>query len=389
MAKGRRGHGEGSIYQRESDGLWVSVVNLGWIDGKRKRKYIYGKTRKEVAEKLNEDLNRQQRGLPVETERQTVEQFLTRWLEDEVKPNREPGTYSRYEQIVRLHIVPDLGPTQVTKLTPQHVRQLLKRKEAAGASPQLTGYIKRVLGIALSRAMKWELVARNVATLVDTPKVEREEIVPWTREEALRFLDKAKDDPIGALFTVALALGLRKGEATGLTWDDVDFENGMIHVRYQLQLVKGEGLVRKRLKTKRSRRAIHLPQQVADALTAHQAKQAETRLLAGSRWQETGYVFTSTIGTPLYPSRVGSIFARIVKEADVPVRRFHDQRHFCATLLLAQGVPPRVVMGILGHSTIEMLMDRYGHVFEESRKEAAGIMEAALKATPKASEEAS
>src|SRR5215212_2652434 len=117
MAKGRRGQNEGSIYQRESDGMWVSVINLGWQDGKRKRKYLYGATRKEVAEKLTEQLTKQQRGLPVDTKRVTVEQFLIQWLADEVKPNREPKTYKSYESTVRLHIVPDLGKIQLTKLT--------------------------------------------------------------------------------------------------------------------------------------------------------------------------------------------------------------------------------------------------------------------------------
>src|SRR5262249_22101530 len=150
MAK--RGQNEGSIYQRQ-EGVWVSVVILGWQDGKRKRKYLYGKTRKEVAEKLTEALGKRQRGLPVDVGRQTVGQFLASWLEDKVRPNREPGTYARYETTVRMHLAPDLGKIPLAKLATQHVRALLRRKEAAGCTPQTLFRIRTVLGIALNRAV--------------------------------------------------------------------------------------------------------------------------------------------------------------------------------------------------------------------------------------------
>jgi integrase len=383
MAK--RGQNEGSIYQRQ-DGVWVSVLNLGWQDGKRKRKYLYGKTRKEVAEKLTEELGKQQRGLPVDVPRQTVGQFLAWWLEHEVKPNREPGTHARYESTVRIHLVPDLGKHQLAKLTAQHVAALLRRKEAAGCTPQTVFRIRTVLGIALNRAVKLDLVARNVVSLVDSPKVPQTEVQPWTREEALRFLDVARQDRFGAVFSVALALGLRQGEALGLTWEDVDFDRGVLHVRYQLQRVTGQGLVRKRLKTARSRRSIALPREVVEALRAHRVKQLEARLVAGGRWQETGYVFTSTIGTPAHPSEVGRTYQKLVKAAGVPYKRFHDQRHWCATLLLAQGVPTRMVMDLLGHSRIRTTMDLYGHVLDEGRRDVADAMGRILGSDREASE---
>ncbi|MDP9357813.1 MAG: site-specific integrase [Chloroflexota bacterium] len=216
MVKRRtRGQNEGSIYQR-ANGRWVAVLNLGWKDGKRDRKYLYGKTRAEVAEKLTEALNKHRLGQRVDVERQTVVQFLTAWLEDEVKPTREPKTYESYESTVRLHIAPDLGRHQLAKLTPQHVQALLRRKEEAGLSPRSVQYIRTVLRIALNRAVRWEMVSRNVAALVDPPRVEHAEIRPWTRDEARRFLEVAEQDRLGALFSVAMALGIRKAEALGL-----------------------------------------------------------------------------------------------------------------------------------------------------------------------------
>lgn len=118
----RRGHGEGSIYQRSQDGKWCTAVDLGYVNGKRKRKYIYGKTRKEVAEKLKIVLREQQQGLPIATERQTVAQFLERWLEDQVKAKNRPITHESYSRIVRLHIVPTIGRIPLAKLTALKIR---------------------------------------------------------------------------------------------------------------------------------------------------------------------------------------------------------------------------------------------------------------------------
>ena len=196
---GRRGQGEGSIYQRESDGRWCTAVDLGWVDGKRKRKVIYGKTRKEVAEKLKVVLRDQQQGLPVAMERQTVGQFLARWLADTIAPNRRAKTHRSYEQIARCHIVPDLGRIQLAKLEPQQVQALLRRKQEAGLSPRTVAYIRAVLRQALNQALRWGLVARNVATLAEPPKVERFEIRPLSPAQATALLDAARGDRLEEL----------------------------------------------------------------------------------------------------------------------------------------------------------------------------------------------
>ncbi len=145
-------------------------------------------------------------------------------------------------------------------------------------------------------------------------------------------------------------------------------------VQNQLQRTKGRSLVLKTPKTARSRRRIALPEPIVTALRAHKVRQLEERLVAGSRWRDTGFVFATSIGTPIEPTNVNKHFARLVAEAGVPYQRFHDQRHWCATLLLAQKVPPRVVMEILGHTQISTTMDLYGHVLDEDRREAAELM---------------
>ena len=163
-----RGHGEGSISQRK-DGRWTARVDLGYVNGKRKRKQIYGKTRKEVPEHLKVLLRDQQQGLELDVKRQTVAQFLTRWLTDVVEPSTRPATFRVYAYIVRSHLIPQIGHHQLTKLTPQHVQTMLRRKHETGLSPATVQRLRGVLRNALTQVLKWGLVVRNVAMLVEPP----------------------------------------------------------------------------------------------------------------------------------------------------------------------------------------------------------------------------
>lgn len=195
--------------------------------------------------------------------------------------------------------------------------------------------------------------------------------------EAKQLLAAAEDDRLGALYSVALALGLRQGEALGLSWEDVDFESRRLHIRHGLQRIAGE-LRLVEPKTRQSRRTIALPLVVIDALQHHKARQSQDRLLAGTRWHETGLVFTSTIGTPIEVGNLRRSFWRLLDKAGLPRMRFHDLRHSCASLLLVQGVSARVVMETLGHSNISITMDTYTHVLPELQRQAADAMDRAL-----------
>ena len=374
MAK--RGQNEGSIYKRR-DGRWVATISLGYKAGKRCRKSFYGKTRRTVQEQLTAALRAHQQGLPAAPERQNVANFLERWLEDSVRPSVRPRTYASYSQLVRLHIAPVLGRHQLVKLGPQDVQHFLNDKLSDGLSPRTVRYLHAVLRCALGRAMKWGLVTRNVATLVDPPAHQRPYVKPLTPNQARAFLDAVKGDRLAALYSVALAVGLRQGEALGLRWEDIDFDAGRLTVRVALQRLDGR-LQLVEPKTVRSRRTIALPQTAVSALRTHRAQQLQERLFAGSRWQGTGLVFTTTFGTPIDARNLTRQFHRILREADLPRIRFHDLRHTCASLLLAQGVHPRVVMEILGHSQISLTMDTYSHVIPALQREAAGQMDEIL-----------
>ena len=204
----KRGQNEGSIFQRK-DGRWVGVLALGWVNGTRKRKSFYGKPRKEAHEKMTAALRDQQRGLPIVGERQSLEEFLARWLEDSVKTTVRPRTMESYAEICRLHLIPTLGRLPLVKITPQHIQKLLNEKLESGLSPRRVQYIRAVIRRALGQAEKFSLVPRNVARLVDPPSVPQKEIVPFNADESKKFLAAVEGDRLEALFVVAVGVGLR------------------------------------------------------------------------------------------------------------------------------------------------------------------------------------
>lgn len=374
----RRGHNEGSIYQRASDGLWVATVSLGYgPNGKRKRKPIYGKTRKEVAEKLKTLLHEQQSGLPIVTERQTLAQFLQHWLSEVAQPSLRASTFSTYESHIRTHIVPALGRVALQQLTPQQIQSFLNHKLAGGLSPRTVADIHAVMRTALQQAVKWNLMARNVATLVERPRIPQKQVQYLTPAQARTFLQSVQSDRLQALYLTAMSLGLRRGEALGLRWDDIDLDRGILAVRAALQRINGK-LQLVELKTKAAHRSINLPSVTLAALKAHRRRQLEERLLAGSQWQELGFVFTTRIGTPIEPRNYKRSFDKALERAGLDHMRIHDMRHTAASLLLAQGVPAKVISEILGHARVGITLDIYSHLYEPARQEAAAKMDQLL-----------
>jgi integrase len=307
----------------------------------------------------------------------TVGSFLQQWLREVAKPSVRPWTYHGYEVHVRLHISPVLGTLALERLEPIHVQSLINRKLKDGLSPKTVRYIRGTLRTALNQAVRWGLVARNAAALVDGPRVPAHEIQPFSPDEARTFLAAAKGHRLEALYSVAMTLGLRQGEALGLRWRDVDLQMGYLRVARQLQRFDGVfQLVEP--KTARSRRTIVMPPTITRVITEHRIRQDAEREAAGPRWKDWGLVFTRSDGQPLDGTVVTHQFHRFLEQAGLPQRRFHDLRHSCATLLLAQGVSPRVVMEILGHSQIALTMNTYTHVVPDLRRDAAARMELLL-----------
>jgi integrase len=372
----RRGPHEGSIHPRK-DGRWAGSVHVGWVDGRRVRKHVLARSRAEVAEKLDALLraNREQR--PIPDQRAKTGPFLREWLEEVAKPTIRASTYDSYRDIVELHLVPGLGRIPLAKLTPADVQAFLNRKREGGLSPRRVQMLHAVLRRALVTAERWGMISRNVARLAQAPRVPKHEIRPLRPEQARRLFECSSEDRLRALYVAALGTGCRQGELLGLRWEDVDLEAGRLRVRHTLARVDGK-LTLLPPKTERSRRVVMLPEVVVAALLAHRTRQKMERLVAGSRWVDTGHVFTTTIGTPLEAAVVTRAFQRALTRAGLPRSRFHDLRHAAATFALSQGFTLEDVKNLLGHSSIVLTSNTYGHVLEQRQMAVAKGMDAVL-----------
>lgn len=377
MAK--RSNGEGSIYRR-SDGRWVGEMT---IEG-RQRKFVYGKTQKIVRDKLQAALQEKQQGTVLTgTATQTVAQFLTDWLENSQKQNVRPRTYERYEEVVRLHIVPVLGRHRLQKLSAQHVQAFYTKKLNEGLSATTIGVFHNVLHKALDTALKWGLVPRNVCSLVSPPHAADFEFTPLSAEQVYRLLLVARGHHQEALFALALATGMRRGELLGLKWQDISFPTSTLQIRRILTRVPtkmpGKGYVEAEPKTQKSRRNVVIASFALELLKHHYQRQLEAKKLAGEKWQEHDYVFCTSIGTHLNPTRdVLDPLKVLLKQAGLPAIRFHDLRHSAATLLLGEGVHPKVVQELLGHTNISMTMDVYSHVLPGMQHDAISRLNSTL-----------
>jgi integrase len=376
MAK--RGRGEGSIYRRK-DGRWTAEISL---EG-GKSKFLYGKTRREVQEKLKTALHEQQQGILVTGPQQKVGQFLIHWLEDVHKQSIRPRTYERYEEIVRLHLAPGIGHHQLQKLLPQHLQAFYAKKLEEGLSTTTVISFHNVLHKALKTAVRWNLIARNPCDLVSPPRRKRFEIRPLSLQQIHQLLAAARGHRQEALFILALATGMRRGELLALKWQDLDLEQGTLQVRRILTRIpsklQGRGFEEAEPKTDKGRRSIVLPAFAAEALKQHRLTQLEAKLKAGPAWQDHDYVFCTSIGTHLNPTRdVLGVLNSLLEKAGLPDIRFHDLRHSSATMLLGMKVHPKIVQEILGHSQIAITLDIYSHVLPTMQEEAMHRVDEAL-----------
>jgi integrase len=368
---GKRANGEGSIHQRK-DGRWASSISVG----RGKRQHFLGHSRAEVSKKLTSALDEQEKGTLVTGPRQTVRQFFMQWL-NAVRPSLRPRTFVRYEQFVRLHVVPDLGTLTLTKLAPQHLQMLYTSRLDAGLSPTTVNHLHALIHKALSNAVRWGAVNRNVADLVDPPRASHFEIATLTGEQARTFLDAATGSRLEALFVLAVTTGMRQGELLGLRWRDVDLDAAMLQIRGSMQATP-DGLRIMEPKTAGSRRQVALSKQPVDALRRHRVTQAAERLRIGAAWENNELVFATESGRPMTASGLRRCFEPLLKRAGLPRMRFHDLRHTSATLLLGRGIHPKVVSEMLGHTRISTTLDLYSHVSMTMQQQAAEAFDAIL-----------
>jgi integrase len=382
----RRARGEGSIFQRASDGHWVVRLDLGYVQGRRKRVTRYASSEREALAELKR-LHREFGAgrLVVKAGQMTVAEYVDYWLAELLPGTVKASTEASYADMTRRHIVPAIGHLSLSKLSRDDVRRFVRqlartRSQRQGSDQMLSGrtvqYVYSILRRALEDARPEELVGRNVAQEVPTPRYERREFEPLAACEARMLLAAAADDRLYAVYVLALVLGMRRGEILGLRWSAVDLARATLRVQASLQRVGGQ-LVLTSPKTKRSRRAIPLPQAVVKVLEAHRHAQAVERSGA-ELWADDDLVFTTSIGTAIEPRNLSRHFEALRVRAKVRRVRFHDLRHSCASLLFELGVPLRMVMEILGHSQISTTSDIYTHVMPAQYREVADALDAWL-----------
>ncbi len=366
----KNANGDGSRPRKRPDGRWEARY---WVEtpSGRKRRSVYGSSRKDCAEKLAEAISAKEDFVAIPANI-TVSEFLKQYLEAAREKLRR-RTWEGHEETVRVHLVPSLGHLKLKELTRSHVQSLYTAKRVRGLSPGTVRRIHAVLSAALSAAVRWRLLPYNVCKDADPPRTEPPEIRPLNQEEARAFMVAAEGERHHALFCLALTTGMRRGEILGLRWGCLDLALRTVHVRQTLVAGRGSPTFESP-KSAKSRRSITLTTRAVDALELHRERQGK----AGFSVEDEALVFTSIRGTPLNTSRLRLAFKAFLVRAGLPDIRFHDLRHTCATLLLCQGVHPKIVQELLGHTTINITLDTYSHVLPGIGDAAASAMDDVL-----------
>lgn len=334
----------------------------------RRAKSVKGNERKAKAEMIKW-VNELNNGLCVEPSKMTVGQYLEKWLDDYGRANLAPTTYKNYGVIIKAHLLPALGHILLPQLQPMHLQsyytKALKegRKKGGGLSARSVRYHHAIIREALAHAVKWQLLSRNPADAVEPPKPAKPQLKVLQPEEAANLMQALREHELFPLFYTAMTTGMRRSELLGLRWEDVNLEAGVINLQRSIHRVAGQGYVVQPTKNKRGR-LISMPPSLA--------------ALFKSIDRPHELVFARPGGEPLSPDEVSRAFTKAVNLAGFPGIRLHDLRHSHATILLAQGVHPKVVQERLGHAQIGMTLDTYSHVVPGLQEAAAGKIDDAL-----------
>jgi integrase len=378
--KRRRPRGEGSIYVGADGRARGAILVVDPDTGHKVRRVVSGRNKAEVREnlgKLRKDLDA---GVGVKPGGpKTLAAYVATWL-PALRQRVRPSTWIAHDTYVRVHILPALGDTPLPRLTPTSVERMTAGMIRRGLSPTTARGARTTLRMILRDAERDGIVARNVAALARPPRIIRHELRVLTADETRRLLDGTVDDEFGPIYVVAATTGMRQGEVLGLRWQDLELSGPAPSLTVRRSLARAaKGYALAEPKTARSRRTLELAPATVAALRRQKARQAELRLAAGDLWQNVDrLVFTDTLGRSLQPASVSRAFADALARLGLPHVRFHDLRHGAASLLLAQGVPLKVVSETLGHSGIAITADVYAHLDRAQRREAADAIERAI-----------
>lgn len=375
----KNAQGAGSIRKR-ADGRWEARFTAGLdpVSGKQVQKSVYGRTQKEVREKLTQITTELDNGTYMEPSKDTLSEWLDTWLETYVKYSVKPYTMDAYQRSCNNYIKPALGSVKLAALNAPQIQRfyngLLTEKKL---SPKTVRNIHGVFHKALGQAVKLGMIRSNPTVLCDLPKVRRKEIHPMEQGEIAAFLKAIEGSKYELLYRVTLFTGMRQGEVLGLTWDCVDFAHDAIYVNKQLQKTKKVGGQYVLAPTKNSRsRIITVAPSVMTLLKKQKSQQAQMRLLAGQDWKNPwDLVFTNDLGGNLSHFTVYKTFKEIVRSIGLEQERFHDLRHSYAVVSIESGDDIKTVQANLGHATASFTLDVYGHVSQKMRRQSAERME--------------
>jgi integrase len=331
---------------------------------------------------MNDQINK---GNYMEPSTETVKDFLERWVRDSVQNKQRATTVLNYRLLMDVHVIPEIGGLPLAKLQPMHIQQLYRKKlesgrvdGSGGLSPTTVRRIHAVLHKALSTAVKWQFLPRNPADAVDAPKPADTQMKFMTPEQVGVFLAASGNETFSTLYLTAIMTGLRRGELLGLRWEDVNLDSGQLAVRRSLvQMIDGT-IAYQDPKTAHGERTVALPNTVIVSLREHRQKQDTDRSKLGSAYQENDLIFANSLGGPIRPDNLRRNFKETLKKAGLPEIRFHDLRHTHATLMLSQGVHPKIVSERLGHSSVQITLDTYSHALPNLQAEAADKLDKAL-----------
>lgn len=365
----------GHITQRaKNKGTWSIKIALGKDNsGKYRYKWhtVQG-SKRDAQKRLSELLHQLDTGTYIQPGKSTLAEYLGRWLADYAKPNLSPRGYERYESIARMRLIPWLGNIPLSQLRPEHIQRLYNAMLKEGLSARTIRYHHVVLHKALQTAIKWGLLGRNVTDSVDIPQASSKAVQTWDENELGIFLDAAKDTAYYALFYTALFTGMRRSELLALRWQDIDLIMGQVSVSRGLHRLRDGSSIFTKPKSAKSYRTIALSPSAVLTLKEHWEAQVAQAAMLGLSISNESLVFSTYDGKPLRPNTISRAWSNLAAKAGIRVIRFHDARHTHASLLLKQGIHPKVVQERLGHSTISTTLDIYSHV-------TPGLQEAAAK----------
>ncbi|MGW5922338.1 tyrosine-type recombinase/integrase [Nocardia fluminea] len=364
----RRAIGEGTVYRRK-DGRWEGAAYLGTVSGRVRRLRVYGKTRKEAHDKLTIRMADVQRGIPVPDRTWTVGEYLDYWIKEVAPGTLRPTTIDTYRRTIELHLKPRLGSFSLSNLSVATLQGWINEQAAAGFSASKIRQIRIVLSAALTRAMREEIVVRNVARLVILPKYKQTRGQAWTTTELARFLSVATDHTLYPAFLIIGLYGLRRGEALGLRWSDIDWDIQQIHVQQQLLFLNNYFMIGP-VKSDSGKRDLPLLIPVRDALRQHRTKT--------DPYVADDLIFKTSNGQPIRPYSLLRTFYHLQEKAGLRRIRLHDMRHTVATLLKNARVPDRDIQLILGHSRVTTTQELYQHGEVELQRQGLMHLEQAV-----------